>query len=130
MAEKVVQVVTKLLPNMRKETSTNTENLKKLTNFCPMQASIQKIGGRWKSIILWYINQDINRFSDLLKSIDGVSKRMLSLQLKELEIDNLIERVVISEKPLHVEYGLTELGKSLLPIFEKLNEWGEQFRGE
>jgi DNA-binding HxlR family transcriptional regulator len=127
---KGVQVVTKLLPLMRKETSTNTENLKKLKNFCPMQASIQKIGGRWKSIILWYINQDINRFSDLLKSIDGVSKRMLSLQLKELENDNLIAREIISEKPLHIEYGLTELGKSLLPIFKQLNDWGEQFRNK
>jgi DNA-binding HxlR family transcriptional regulator len=113
---------------MRKENSTNFENLNKLKSFCPMQASIQKIGGRWKSIIIWYINQDINRFSDLLKSIDGVSKKMLSQQLKELENDFLVSRKIISEKPLHIEYGLTKLGKSLLPIFKKLNSWGEQFR--
>jgi DNA-binding HxlR family transcriptional regulator len=128
LINKIAQVVTKLLPNMRKENSTNTENLNKLKNFCPMQASIQKIGGRWKSIIIWYINQDINRFNDLLRSIDGVSKRMLSLQLKELENDSLLEKKIISEKPLHIEYKLTKLGKSLLPIFKKLNNWGEQFR--
>jgi DNA-binding HxlR family transcriptional regulator len=93
-----------------------------------MQTAMQLIGGRWKTTIIWYIDYGVIRFGELERAIQGVSKKMLSQQLKELEQDGLVIRKVISEKPLHVEYQLSDLGNSLIPIFAEINKWGEQFR--
>lgn len=79
--------------------------------------------------ILWYIHVDINRFSLLKSRIPDITPKMLAQQLRELEGDGLIVRVVQSERPLHVEYSLTTSGCTLLPILDALNTWAVHDRG-
>ncbi|TAF72669.1 MAG: transcriptional regulator [Bacteroidetes bacterium] len=94
---------------------------------CPLTAAIDKIGGRWKPIILFYLSNGSRRFGQLGASIPMISKKVLSQQLKELADDGLIVRKQFNEVPLRVEYSLTDFGKSVLPILDKICEWGKQF---
>eukprot|EP01035_Chromulina_nebulosa_P036430 gene36430-49075_t len=82
------------------------------------------IGGKWKTIVLWYLRKGSKRFGELKKQIPPITEKMLSLQLKELERDNIVKRTVYPEVPPRVEYELTEEGKTLLPLLEKMAEWG------
>jgi DNA-binding HxlR family transcriptional regulator len=91
---------------------------------CPVTATIGVIGGKWKILILYLINNDINRFGKLGMMLKNVSKQMLTTQLRELEQDGLVERVIYPEIPPRVEYFLTEKGKALMPVMEVLKEWG------
>ncbi len=95
------------------------------TNDCPVETTVKMIGGKWKIIIiarLIYFGQ--YRFSKLKRSIPTINERMLSRQLRELEEDGLIFRKVYAEVPPRVEYGLTENGKTLIPVLQQLAEWG------
>jgi len=83
-----------------------------------------QIGGKWKPIILFRVSKGINRFTMLLKEIDGINRQMLSKQLKELEKAGILERKLFPEIPPRVEYSLTTLGKSLLPVVQSMNRWG------
>jgi len=76
---------------------------------------MSKIGGKWKPILLFLINQEINRFGILQRSIEGISKQMLTKQLRELEADGILARV---------EYFITDLGESLVPVIVSMKEWG------
>lgn len=96
------------------------------TNSCPVTFCMTMIGGKWKPILLFRISAGMNRFGILLKSIDGVNRQMLSKQLKELEKSGIIERKVFPEIPPRVEYSLTVLGKSLMPIIQSMNRWGKK----
>src|SRR5689334_22697995 len=100
---------------MRKETSTNTMNKRRIENNCGMSYTLTAIGGRWKPAILWRLIHGKMRYSDLRNSIPEVTDRMLVLQLRELEKDGLIKRIVYAEVPPRVEYELTEKGVSLKP---------------
>ncbi|MCL4151156.1 UNVERIFIED_CONTAM: hypothetical protein GTU68_036378 [Idotea baltica] len=83
------------------------------------------IGGKWKCIILWYLRNGKTRFSDLKRMIPDITEKTLSLQLKALQKDELITRKVYGNKPpLKVEYGLSTLGKSLVPVIAGITEWG------
>src|SRR5688500_15215800 len=82
------------------------------------------IGGKWKILILHLINNDINRFGKMNMMLRTISKQMLTTQLRELEVDGLIERKIYAEIPPRVEYFLTPKGKSLLPIIELMRDWG------
>lgn len=83
------------------------------------------IGGKWKAVILIHLIEK-KRYNELRKSIPAVTERTLSLQLKELEEDGLIERTVYASKPpLKVEYALTEFGESLIPVLKAICEWGQ-----
>lgn len=87
---------------------------------------IDSIGGKWKPMLLFYIAKGVNRFNKLFTAIDGINRQMLSKQLKELEKSGLLERTLFPEIPPRVEYTLTPLGKSLLPIVQSMSKWGQK----
>ena len=85
------------------------------------------IGGKWKVIIIWELKENEKRFRELQKSIEKITDKMLTQQLRELEEAELISRKVYPEVPPKVEYSLTLLGKSILPVLEMFEEWGKQY---
>jgi len=91
---------------------------------CAMDITMDYIGGKWKTVVLWYLRKDTRRFKDLKKLIPGITEKMLSLQLRQLEKDGIINRTIFAEVPPRVEYCLTTEGKTLLPILEELGKWG------
>ena len=97
------------------------------TYSCPVEVTLEIIGGRWKSVVLYHLLTRTQRFGELRKLLPGVTQRMLTLQLRELEKDGVIHREVYREIPPKVEYSLTEFGRSLEPILRSLLVWGEQY---
>ncbi|NRA48079.1 MAG: helix-turn-helix transcriptional regulator [Phaeodactylibacter sp.] len=93
-------------------------------NDCPVTYTMSKIGGKWKPIILFLISKQANRFGILQRGIDGISKQMLTKQLRELEADGILKRVIYAEVPPRVEYFITDLGHSLMPIIASMRDWG------
>ncbi len=91
---------------------------------CPVEATLELIGGKYKALILWHLSQGKLRFSELKKLLDNATAKMLTQQLRELESHSLIHREVFPIIPPKVEYSLTELGKSLLPILVAMRDWG------
>ena len=84
------------------------------------------IGGKWKILILHLINNDINRFGKMNMMLRTISKQMLTTQLRELEVDGLIERKIYAEIPPRVEYFLSEKGQSLMPVIDAMRLWGDK----
>lgn len=95
---------------------------------CPVEATLDVIGGKWKGVILYYLLEDKKRFNELRRLIPGITQRMLSLQLSELENDGIINRNVYPEVPPRVEYSMTEFGITLEPIITQMKEWGDQYK--
>ena len=94
---------------------------------CPLEATLDVIGGKWKVVILFRLSHDGTlRFAELRRKIPGVSERMLIQQLRELEDDGIIHREVYPEVPPKVEYSLTEYGKTLRSITKVMCEWGQK----
>ena len=91
---------------------------------CPVKTTLKIIGGRWKVIIIHQLMDGTKRFSELKRAIDGITQKMLTQQLRELERDGVVERKVYPQVPPKVEYSLTHLGRSLKPILEAMHEWG------
>lgn len=91
---------------------------------CAMDVTMKYIGGKWKTVVLWYLRKDKKRFSELRKLIPNITEKMLSLQLKDLENDGIIDRKLYPEVPPRVEYFLTDFGKSLIPMLEEIARWG------
>jgi len=91
---------------------------------CPITATVELIGGKWKTIILYYLSFGTKRFGEIDVRIPGLSRKVLTEQLKELERDGLIARKYYKEIPPRVEYSLTELGKSLSLVFTEMEKWG------
>lgn len=94
---------------------------------CSVEATLSVIGGRWKPVILFQLMEGKKRFGELRKSITGITQRMLTNQLRELERDGIISRKVFAEIPPKVEYSLTTLGKSLNPILYCMRDWGAEY---
>src|SRR5215216_3131517 len=94
---------------------------------CPVTATMDLIGGKWKLLILNLIRNDINRFGKMSMVLKDISKQMLTTQLRELESDGIIERKIYAEIPPRVEYFLTRKGRSLLPIIELMKQWGDSY---
>ena len=92
---------------------------------CPVDATISLIGGKYKSLILRHLSQKTLRFSELKKLIPNATPKMLTQQLRELELNNLITRTVYPVVPPKVEYNLSEFGKSIKPILSAMYNWGE-----
>ena len=92
---------------------------------CPVEATLELIGGKWKGIILYYLLDGRLRFSELKRHVGDVTQRMLTKQLRELEASGLVTRIVYAEVPPKVEYELTKEGKTLKPIIASLKKWGE-----
>lgn len=97
---------------------------------CPVEACVEVVGGKWKGVILFHLLGGTKRFNELLRLIPGVTQRMLTRQLRELEDDRIIERKIYAEVPPKVEYSLTEFGKTLEPVLRMLQGWGAQYLGE
>jgi len=93
---------------------------------CPVTACMNKIGGKWKPVVIFLITLGKNRFSVLQKAIPDISKQMLVNQLRELENDHLIERVIYAEMPPRVEYSISEYGKTILPVISLMADWGKE----
>lgn len=94
------------------------------TDACPVETTLELIGGKYKALILWHLSEGKLRFSELRKIITGVTPKMLTQQLRELEAQALIHREVFPIIPPKVEYSLTDLGKSLMPVLIAMRDWG------
>ena len=96
-------------------------------NHCPVESTLELIGGKYKALILWHLSEKTLRFSQLRKEISGATAKMLTQQLRELEAQKLIHREVFPIIPPKVEYSLTELGRSLMPILVAMRDWGPNY---
>lgn len=94
---------------------------------CPVASTLELIGGKYKALILWHLSERPLRFSELRKQIGSATAKMLTQQLRELEAQALIHREVYPIIPPKVEYSLTELGRSLLPILVAMRDWGANY---
>ena len=90
-----------------------------------VKTTLDVIGGKWKPLILYLLSDSSMRFSELQRGIEGITQKMLTSQLRELERDKLITRKVFPEVPPRVVYSITEYGKTLDPIFRSMNNWGK-----
>jgi len=94
------------------------------TDCCPVEATLEMIGGKYKALILWHLSEGKLRFSELKKAIPNATPKMLTQQLRELEAHKLIHREVYPVIPPKVEYSLTETGISLIPVLQAMRDWG------
>lgn len=113
---------------MRKKTSTNSINEEALKYRCGMSYTLAVLGGRWKPAILFTLLKGKMRYSELRKNIAGVSERMLVAQLRELEDDGLVKRIIYPEVPPRVEYELTVMGMETAPMLRHMSAWGNKHR--
>jgi len=95
---------------------------------CPVATTINLIGNKWKLLIIRDLLASTRRFGELRKNLEGISQRVLTQNLRELENDGLIKRKVYAEVPPRVEYSLNELGRSLLPIISTMANWGNNYK--
>ena len=94
---------------------------------CTVSLAMDLIGGKWKTVILYYLKANPKRYSELLKEMQTVTEMTLSLQLKQLEKDGLIVRKVYGKKPpIKVIYSLTDFGRTFIPVLEAITAWGNQ----
>jgi DNA-binding HxlR family transcriptional regulator len=91
---------------------------------CPVRLTNNMIGGKWKPVIFNLIVHDVNRFSEILNLIEGLSNKVLTTQLREMEADGILKRKVFDQLPQKVEYSLTELGETFIPVIEAMCQWG------
>lgn len=98
---------------------------------CAMDVTMHYIGGKWKTVVLWYLRNGKKRFGELKAHIPQITEKMLSIQLRQLEEDGLVLRKVYTTKPpLKVEYSLTPFGETLLPLLNEVASWGRKTSGE
>ena len=107
-----------------KESSTNQLNRKEAIDRCPVTRTLEKIGGRWKPLILFNLVDSTKRYNELRKAMPHISEKMLIQQLRELEEDKLVLRKVYPVVPPHVEYSLTPVGNEISPILSAMADWG------
>jgi DNA-binding HxlR family transcriptional regulator len=93
---------------------------------CPIMATIAMISDKWKVLIICKLIKGTLRFNELRRELQGVTQRVLTHQLRELEADGLINRTVFAEVPPRVEYSLTPLGRTLIPVLENLETWARE----
>ena len=95
---------------------------------CGLTVTKEVLGGKWKANLIYGISEGIRRPSDLQRAIPGATKRVLNQQLKELEEFNILTKKIYHQLPPKVEYSLTKLGETLMPIIKMMNQWGEHNR--
>lgn len=94
---------------------------------CGMAVMMEIIGGKWKSYLIFLISQGIRRPSDMQRAVSTATRRVLNLQLRELEFHGIVKRVIYPELPPKVEYYLTDFGESMLPVVEAMENWGNGY---
>ncbi len=104
----------------------DSEIIKMQIENCPINYTMNKIGGKWKPIILHRIKVGVNRFGILQRAIPIISKQMLTTQLRELEADGFIERKIFAEIPPRVEYSITKSGETIFPLLDAIQQWGKE----
>jgi DNA-binding HxlR family transcriptional regulator len=92
---------------------------------CSVGLTVEMVGGKWKGVILYFLLDGTLRFSELRKKIPGITQRMLTLQLRELEADGLVDRRVYPVVPPRVEYTLSPFGRTLEPVMRAMADWGK-----
>ena len=97
--------------------------MKGIEELCPTSIFEEKLGGKWKLAIIYNLRNRNLRFGQLANLVDGVSRKVLTEHLRQMEEDKLIIRTVYKEIPPRVEYGLTQAGKDLMPLFQKIDDW-------
>ena len=103
-------------------------NIEKIKDYhCPVEAAMDVIGGKYKALIVYELIGGIRRYNEIQRAVPQATPRMLSKQLKELEEDGVLNRVLYPVVPPKTEYSLTELGNTLVPIVESLCKWGEYY---
>lgn len=107
-----------------KESSTNLQNKQMLMDKCPVTYTLERIGGRWKALILYHLSNKALRYGELKRAMPSITEKMLIQQLKELETDKLLLRDVKPVVPPHVTYSLTEAGMALKPVLQAMATWG------
>lgn len=113
------------------ENSVNTSSVPaKELPACPVETTLMLIGDKWKVLILRDLLTGTKRFGELKKSLSGVSQKVLTAQLRDMESSGLLERTVYPEVPPRVEYTLTKLGESLKPILDSMKDWGESYKSK
>lgn len=98
--------------------------MKHRETMCPTEYTLKVIGGRWKITILYHLFLGVKRFSELQRELTGITQKMLTQQLRELEKDGIVHREIYPQVPPKVEYSLTALGASLKPVIEAMSDWG------
>lgn len=96
----------------------------KCNNGCPVEATLEVIGGKWKGVILYHLLEKPHRFGELKRTMVGITQHMLTKQLREMEADGIVHREVFPEVPPKVVYSVTETGESLREIVKLMREWG------
>jgi DNA-binding HxlR family transcriptional regulator len=109
-------------------TDTGEDPAKLCERPCPVEATLEVIGGRWKALILYHLRSGPRRFNELRRLIPAVTQRMLTAHLRELERDAVVHRKVFAVVPPRVDYSLTPLGQTLSPILSAMAEWGERYQ--
>jgi DNA-binding HxlR family transcriptional regulator len=94
---------------------------------CPIYVTLEMVGGKWKVAILWHLAEGTTRFGELKRQLRVVTQKMLTQQLRELERDGLVNRMVYAEVPPRVEYSLTTDGQSILPVLQSMFDWGKKW---
>ncbi|ASA20807.1 winged helix-turn-helix transcriptional regulator [Paenibacillus donghaensis] len=94
---------------------------------CPVEYTLDVIGGKWKGILIYHLMDGTKRFNEFRRICPGITQRMLTLQLRELEEDGVVHREVYHQVPPKVEYSLTEFGATLIPIILLMKDWGEVY---
>lgn len=95
--------------------------------FCPVATTVDLIGNKWKLLIMRELLKGTRRFNELHKSIEGISQKVLTENLRKMEEDGIINRTVYAEVPPKVEYSLSDLGNSLRPIINAMSDWGTAY---
>ncbi len=96
---------------------------------CPVQATSNILAGKWKVLIVWHLSFEPRRFAEIRDILPGVTEKMLAAQLRQLEADGIVSRLVSADVPPHVEYRLTSAGEDMIPVMEMMCCWGIKHLG-